>query len=199
MKAKIFGLLLCVSIFLVGCATVKPGITDTRTFAGSFDDVWRATVQTLAERALPVSSIEKDSGLITTDLHIIDYSVFGQKTLENIAVHPNVALGIWENPEYSVKAFLSSEGPNRTQIKIKTHIEAFERHMTDAWYVCYSNGIIEKNILDAIQSKVDEAQQRISADSDAPIRKIIGYRGSMDPNTGKIVTSPVYEVDEQKK
>jgi hypothetical protein len=199
MKAKIFGLLLCVSIFLVGCATVKPGITETRTFTGSFDDVWRATVQTLAERALPVSSLEKDSGLITTDLHIIDYSFFGEKTPENIAVPPNVALGIWENPEYSVKALLSSEGPNRTRVKINTHIKAFERNMTDAWYVCYSNGIIEKNIMDAIQSKVDEAPQRISADPNTPIRKIIGYRGSIDPNTGKIVTSPVYEDDEQKK
>lgn len=149
-------LLLCLCLFFAGCFSPieKPNITDARIFDAPFDDVWNATVKTFAERSLPVTSLEKDSGFITTSSHVIDTSIFGEKTLEDIAVHPNIMFGIWENPKYSVNALVTSEEPNNTRVKINTHIEAYERNVWGRWYICYSNGKIEKSLLRSIESKI---------------------------------------------
>lgn len=226
MKVRIIVLSVCVPIFLVGCGSplVKPKITDSRTFDAAYDDVWRAVVQTFAERSLPVSTLEKESGFITTQSHIIDYGIFSETTLDAIAVHPNIAFGIWESPKLSVNAFISPEGSNTTRVKINTHIEAFEKNMMGKWYICYSMGVIEKDILDTIQSKLYIAPQKVSDVPSAQVdyqdrgtvikvpnesekrenqqvqiqqRKIVGYRAKKDPATGKYITYPVYE-DEKK-
>jgi uncharacterized lipoprotein len=47
-----------------GCATAPQGI---RSYDASFDDVWEATIEVFAEHRIPVSSLETDSGMITTE------------------------------------------------------------------------------------------------------------------------------------
>lgn len=53
-------------VMLNGCATtqmVKPTIKDSEVIQAPFDRVWEALIATLAEKALPIESIEKESGL----------------------------------------------------------------------------------------------------------------------------------------
>ena len=197
MKAGILILFLCSMVFLIGCGSplVKPKITDSRTFDAAYDDVWRAVVQAFAERSLPVSTLEKDSGFITTQSHIIDYGLFSETTLEAIAVHPNIAFGVWENPKLSVNGFVSTEGGNITRVKINTHIEAYEKNMFGKWYICYSKGIIEKDILNTIQSKLGQMPQGTSIGQNVPQKKIVGYRvdTSRKGPDGQFLRVPVYE------
>lgn len=224
MKARIIIILVCVSIFLVGCGSplVKPKITDSRTFNAAYGDVWRAAGQAFVEKKLPVK--ELNWGFIATDLVVIYYSNFGETKLDAIAVHPNIAGGIWNNLILNVNAFISSEGSDRTQVKINTYITGYESRTTNMWHICYSKGVIEKNILDTIQSKLYTASPRMSDTPSAQVddqdrgtvvkvpnksdkqenqkvqiqkRKIIGYRAKIDPATGKLITYPVYE-DEKR-
>ena len=131
MNARVLILSFCFLLIVSGCGSpmVKPTIKNTYTYNATFDDAWKATVQTFSERSLPVSELEKDSGFITTQSHIIDYGIFSETTLDAIAVHPNIAFGIWENPKMSVNAFISSISPEKTSVKVNTHIEAFEKNM----------------------------------------------------------------------
>jgi uncharacterized lipoprotein len=47
-----------------GCVTASPGIRD---YEASFDAVWEATIEVFAEQHIPISSLEKDSGIISTE------------------------------------------------------------------------------------------------------------------------------------
>lgn len=56
-------LMTCLVGLAAGCATTPPG---TRTYDASFDDVWEASIEVFAEQYIPISSLERDSGSIST-------------------------------------------------------------------------------------------------------------------------------------
>jgi hypothetical protein len=45
-------------------------------------------------------------------------------------------------------------GDGTCSVKIIPHIEAFEDSITEKWYPCTSKGTLEKDIYDAIASKL---------------------------------------------
>ena len=143
-------------ICLSSCVTVpiKPTIEDSITLQSSFNKVWTATVATLPEKALPIEVIEKESGLITTKFVIFTDGLIAQKAIDRVSQRPSVFMGTWEKGRYTLSIFITSEGENTTKVKITIYIEAYEGNVTKSWNVCYSKGVIEKDIFEVIKSKV---------------------------------------------
>jgi starvation-inducible outer membrane lipoprotein len=151
-KIAVFSLVL-----LASCATkppVKPTIKDTQIMQAPFDRVWTATVSTLAEMALPIESMDKGSGLITTRSVMLTGGWAAPKEIDRVAQKPSVFLGIWSAGKYTLRVFVRPNGKDSAKVKITTHIEAYEDYMTGKWYTCYSKGVIEKEIFDSIASKI---------------------------------------------
>ena len=57
-------LMTCLVSLAAGCATASSGI---RAYDASIDDVWEATLEVFAEQRIPISSLERDSGIISTE------------------------------------------------------------------------------------------------------------------------------------
>jgi len=153
---KIYLLIALPTVLLAGCAPpqmVKPTIQDTVVIQAPFDKVWGAIVSTLAEMALPIESIEKESGLITTKFVTFASGIFAEKKIDRIAQKPPLFLASWSQGRYTLSVFVAPVGEDATKIKITAHIEAFER-TTKGWHVCYSKGVIEKQIFDSVKSKI---------------------------------------------
>jgi hypothetical protein len=149
---------LVVFLLFAGCATVPTGpvapIQDSFEIDKPYDVVWKAAVATFAEKSLPVTSIEKDSGFITTDFVIFASGLYAEEQINATAVRPAVFLGTWNSGRYSINIYAQSIDSSKTKIKITPHIEAFENNGTKTWYPCASKGIIEKDIYDSIMSKL---------------------------------------------
>jgi len=119
-----------------------------------FDRVWRATVSTLAEMALPIESMDKGSGLITARSVIFTGGWAAPKEIDRVAQKPSVFLGTWSAGKYTLSVYVRPNGKDSARVKITTHIEAYEDYMTGKWHTCYSKGVIEKEIFDSIASKI---------------------------------------------
>jgi len=153
-KNYLIAFLLTMSI--IGCATaaLQPTIQNTITVDATFDQVWAAVVSTIADISMPIESIEKDSGLITTKPVIFasGYEIRGD--IEQVAEMRFFLGAMWKQGRYSFNVFVSSIGENTTKIKVNSQIEAYEASMTKRWHVCYSKGVIEKQIFDSIRAKL---------------------------------------------
>jgi len=150
-------------IFIIGCATVpvRPTIQDTQIINAPFDKVWEALVATLAEMGLPIESIEKESGIVTTDFVIFASGLATEKVLGKVAVYPTSLLYIWSTARYKLSIFAIKKGEDATKVKITTHIEAYESNVTHNWMVCYSKGVIEKRIFESIKMKICQEKKGI--------------------------------------
>ena len=144
--------------FLAGCVTpaVRPTIQDTKIIDAPFDKVWSALIATLSERALPIKAIEKESGVVTTDFVVFasgrtSYEI--GKAIDEVAVKPSGLL-IWSRAMYKVSIFATKAGEDATNIKITTHIQAFEVFAFENWVVLYSNGTIERGIFTDVKAKI---------------------------------------------
>jgi hypothetical protein len=155
-------IILVLFVILMGCATTpanKPTIKDTETIQAPFDEVWRATVSTLAEMALPIESIEKEKGLITTRYVRFTSGWAAPKEIDLVAQKPSVFLGTWSAGRYTLTVLARANGKDSTKVKITTYIEAFEEYMTRDWHTCYSKGVIEKQIFDSIELMVSHKKR----------------------------------------
>ncbi|MCL4510012.1 MAG: hypothetical protein M1470_02945 [Bacteroidetes bacterium] len=141
---------------LAGCASVPvpPAIQDTEIINAPFDKVWSAIVGTLAEQSLPIQSIDKASGLVTTQFVVFANGILAQRAIDKVAVKPSSLLYTWSGGRYMLSIFVTKSGENQTRVKITTHIEAFENNVTYSWMICYSNGTIENQLFNAIKAKI---------------------------------------------
>ncbi len=149
-------------VILASCATkqpVKPTIEDTQIMQAPFDRVWTATVSTFAEMALPIESMDKGSGLITTRSVRFTGGWAARKEINRVAQKPLVFLGTWSAGRYTLSLFVTPNGKDATNVKITAHIEAYEEYMTGKWHMCHSKGVIEKQILDSIELKVGQQKR----------------------------------------
>jgi hypothetical protein len=148
-------LILLVVPFLAGCASVavRPTIQDTEIINAPFDTVWKAMVGTLAEQSIPIQSIDKASGDVTTKFVIFAYGNRTEKEIDNLAVKPAGWMHDWCAGRHKLDIFVTESGTNETTVKVTTHFEAFENNIERTWMVCYSNGVIEKQLFVAIKKK----------------------------------------------
>jgi hypothetical protein len=149
-------------VILASCATkqpVKPVIEATQIMQAPFDRVWTATVSTLAEMALPIESMDKGSGLITTRSLRFTGGWAAPKEINRVAKKPSVFLGTWSAGRYTLSLFVRPNGKDVTKVKITAHIEAYEDYMTGTWHTCHSKGVLEKQIFDSIELKVGQKKR----------------------------------------
>jgi len=148
-----------VLVLLSGCAAETqisdvPAVHNTEIFTASTDRTWKALVETLAEDSYPIQAIEKESGLITTDF----VSVAGPSTtfLREIS-NSSCGLCSFSRVRYSLSCYVSESGPNTTRVKLKAHVEGFERLWAGDWRVLESSGGIEKKVLDSMRERIQAA------------------------------------------
>lgn len=144
-------------VILASCVTkppVKRTIKDTQIMQAPFDRVWKATVSTFAEMAMPIESMDRGSGLITTRPVRFTGGWAAPKEIDRVARKPSVFLGTWSAGKYTLSVFVRSNGKDSTKVKITTHIEAYEDYMTGKWHIRHSKGVIEKQIFDSITKKI---------------------------------------------
>lgn len=145
-------------LLVVSCATtgqmVKPVIWDEETFQASYDKVWGSIVATVAEQALPIEAIEKESGILTTKFVKIDVvESEAKRMVENPSFIPLFTL--WGSIRYTVSFYVRTVGENQTRVKITSYIQRQEIGSSGQWYLCYSKGVIENEILASIRSKLN--------------------------------------------
>ena len=141
-----------------GCATApkRPPVPETaRLFNHSFDKVWAATVAELSG-SWPFQLVEKDSGLIETQMVGFGPGFSGWTRLENFSIPPRLLLATWSGGARGRMSILivSQEGGS-TSVRLKGHFEGFENNVANAWYVWQSTGVLEGQILDRIAARLD--------------------------------------------
>lgn len=142
-------------MLLTGCVTVtnyeKDILPTARTFDAPRDKVWQAVVAEVGTK-YPVKSIEKDSGLLTTDFVSVPA---GQMNAEmgKWVMPPSVdqPMAIWNGLKVSLSVMVLEPQAGKTSVNIRSHYEAYF-HQGKQWFVCESNGRREQSILDAIGS-----------------------------------------------
>lgn len=146
---------LFLAVILFSCTMppqeAREPIKDSEVFNSPFNKVWAGIVSTIAEMSLPIQSIEKESGLITTQF-ITDKS--GWEPVKNLAYNPTVLLGTWTGCRYTYSIFVNTLSENQTKVKVNTHIEGFESNVTKDWHVCQSKGILEDQFFNMLRSSL---------------------------------------------
>ena len=132
---------------------IEPKLQDSHLFAASFDRVWKAVVATLSQMNYPVESMERENGSVTTKSMNVEEKPIG-KGLGRISTMPSITGGVWSRGWYSLSIFVTPGGENRTNVRITTHIEGYESKVSDGWHICYSNGFLEKQFFNSVESKL---------------------------------------------
>ena len=132
---------------------IERRLQDSQLFAASFDRVWKAVVQTLSEMNYPIESMERENGSVTTKSMNVEEKPI-RKGLGRISTMPSITGGVWSRGWYSLSIFVTPGGKNRTNVRITTHIEGYESKVSDGWHICYSNGFLEKQFFNSVESKL---------------------------------------------
>ncbi|MBC8525857.1 MAG: hypothetical protein ISS28_08420 [Candidatus Cloacimonetes bacterium] len=137
-------------IFFLGCAatqTIPPEgkVIQEIIISSTFDEVWSKLIEIITDLNMPIESVEKVSGILTTS--------FVSTTIERMAkisYHPEVKnYALFSNCRYKLNIFVKDLGNNKVKIKIKPHYELSGQLMDRPWeIVAHSNGVLEKEIFD---------------------------------------------------
>lgn len=138
---------------IIGCATAPiQQISEEQqkmSFNRPYDDVWKAAVQTLSgDMGLPISVIEKDSGIINTEM----VTPSGSQGWANC---PSGFLTVWQGARYRVNLIAQNEG-DVTVIRLNPHFEAFESNVSNSWHVCHSTGKLEEQFFNLMKSRLNK-------------------------------------------
>ena len=142
---------------IAACAGKPPAsrtVPNSRDFDNSYDEVWTAVIDSIAARGLPISTLEKDSGIIAVN---------------NITYNPTDAdegeLGSLEvilQRRASANILVRELENGKTRAQMNLQLAAFIRsgngslafpHRT-RWQPSVSNGNIERRVLNGIQDRL---------------------------------------------
>jgi hypothetical protein len=129
---------------LVGCYAAPPLVEfkDEFTTGADFNKTWAAVVDVLSAHNFPVESIERESGLVTTDWVSLGY---GTKTCSC----PGSILAVFSNHRMKVSVFVKVAGEG-TSFRIRCHFEGFDSNIMKQWTTCNSLGVTEKTLSENI-------------------------------------------------
>lgn len=158
---KIILILSFVGLF-VGCSTIgtqatRIPIKNSRTYDESFDNVWNAVILFVGEKNLSISTMEKVSGIIV----ISNISYEGGWAIEG-------ELGSSAGVKHKVTDrkgnfnIIVREINDKTLVQINSDLKIQERTGNGSqifpysyqWKQTYSNGVIERIILDGIEQRI---------------------------------------------
>ncbi|CAN5315509.1 hypothetical protein BH18GEM1_BH18GEM1_13730 [soil metagenome] len=139
--------LLLLAASALGCISIGIGDDDRETerqvvFRGAdFDAVWSATIQTFGDMRLPIASLEKESGLLTTDWILVDDP--GEKM--DCDENPR-------NPEVRFNIYVQRMNQG-TEMTMTTSMRALREDGTTL-QSCESTGAYEEEIRERVERRV---------------------------------------------
>lgn len=148
---KIFSAIV-IALLISACATAPKHheIYNDDTINRSFDQVWTALIEVMAEFNLGIATIEKDSGIIATDW--IDY--YGTKN-DQFCDCGGLGLGIEKKRIGKFNVFIKALNEETTMITVNsTFNQTYEMMDTMFERNCVSCGMLEKQIIDSVKSKL---------------------------------------------
>lgn len=152
-------------IILLGCAPVYisqeevDAIKKETVYPYGFDKVWSATVEALADMEVPIESIEKESGLITTDFIRISSKRINQIGLlfrdDKYMIPGSGGYSFsMRGGRYKLNVFEYLIDSLATKVKVTVHIEVYYKGLD--WTPLKSRGEIEREIFEAIQQNLEK-------------------------------------------
>lgn len=157
MRTKILALgVVCFMIYactIGGSIPVPRQIIMAFPIEAPFDLVWQAVIESFAEIQFPIMSIEKDSGLITTDW--IDFT--GQKNTDYCDCGKHV-FGLAEGSRSGrFNVFVKKTSSSSCEVKVNCMYQQTLVKLNGNFYknkTCVSTGNLEAKIFELIKSKL---------------------------------------------
>lgn len=155
---------LSVLVFAVlGCSSTPSPVprleAKANVYDASFEETWDALNDVLTEKRLPLKAFEKDSGLVSTDFVNAGsrYVYMGKKD------DAGREMSQWaDKTRYFLNIRVRADGDNQTTVDVIPHFE-YMRYVRDTrinrwveagWEPCDSHGDVEREIHDALASKL---------------------------------------------
>jgi hypothetical protein len=162
---KFVALIAVVSASLLGgCTTGVPAspisIDKSRTFNASFDVVWQATIDSIGKMGFKATTLNKSEGLIETIENTYSESDANEGLRGSVMGNSDRVL----NRSVKLSIFVTSPSADTTSVQVNTTMEmrivtgngsqAFPgKYVSEK---AYSNGKIEKSVLDGIANRIIE-------------------------------------------
>ena len=149
MKIRTTMMIVGVAVLLTGCATA-PKVHEfqkTWTVPSTYDKAWSATVQLFAENGWPITTIEKDSGIIVSDWVSLG-------TQSGHADCGSAGLAIVQRREAKFNVFIqeSDSGPVLT---VNTNFRELRSFDNQSFYAdCTSTGSLEAHLHSQILARI---------------------------------------------
>lgn len=163
MKGLELGAVLVFVGLLSGCATqgIAPSpvsLEKERVFDAPFDTVWPAIIGGIAETNLKITTLEKASGLIAISDSPYSPEDAIEGTRGSVLGVPDLILA----RQASLNIFATSPSQDKTKVKVNLSMKMNVRRGNGSqafpfvtnWQDSYSNGNIEKSILDGVDSRI---------------------------------------------
>lgn len=158
-----FAAIIFIATAVSGCATpgtlpTKTDISKSRTFDAPFDRVWPAIIGSVAEANLRITTLEKASGVIAIADSSYGPNSADEGTRGSVLGVPDAII----NRSASLNIFTTSPTPDKTTVRINISLKMNIRKGNGSrafpyiysWEEAYSNGNLEKAILDVIESRI---------------------------------------------
>ena len=134
----IFSLILLVN--LAGCTSIPVSpIVKERVLVADFDSTWEAALAALKEEKFPISSADKQSGIIQTETVKVSGDV-----AKAISQGYNETFDRPAEGTYKIRVRIKPKDKDRTSIRIDSSVEV--KFLKYGWHVKSSSGIIEEKI-----------------------------------------------------
>lgn len=155
-------LILCISLFLYGCASIevippiKSNVINNKVFNFDSEIAWSKAVDWFADHNVKIEKIEKSSGLLTARNRLFaDETDLDCGTIKIVGAYKRSM-----NRFGTLNVTVRPVGNNQSRIKVNFFGE-YELKAYDAWNdrlmtrngVCLSTGMLEQDILNFIGSK----------------------------------------------
>lgn len=157
-------IMLLLFFVITGCTAGVPpkrlNIENSRTYSATYDEVWSAIIAGIAESNLNISIVEKNSGIIA---------------ISNVAYPPNWAdegirgsvLGTEDKvmervANFNIFASQINAGKTKAQVNSNFRMQIRRGNGSEAlpyvygWQQAYSNGALERLILDGVQRRIEQ-------------------------------------------
>lgn len=104
----------------------RPPLENSRRFSAPFDQVWSATVGTVADQGAPIQVVEEDSGVISTQLVGLAGGPGTYEQMDAVAYRPagDGFFSTWSNVRYALSIHVTRDTDSTTVVKVTPHIEA---------------------------------------------------------------------------
>ena len=148
---------------LTGCAVSMPApeeyrFDNSRTFDVNMDDLWEEVVEFFAENNLPISIIERDSGLIVSnDLRFSNDAEFNQYADCGVRAEDLGNLRR-DSGTGDVNIFIRERSTGNVEVTVNSRFGLFREVQTTIYvsksFDCVSKGVLESTILDRITTGI---------------------------------------------